>query len=70
MSETQSVLFDRAYYSVTSARRWLKRHGYDHQGKVHRTLKCLRFRQKPPGEFKRFRTKRLTPSIELVIGFK
>lgn len=66
----QSVIFDNRYFTVTSARKWLKSHGFESKGKVHKTAKTLRFRLVNPSQFSKFRTKALSPAIRLVLGIK
>lgn len=47
---TQSILFDRDFWTLSSARAWLKRHGYK-VPKVDTTENYYRFRQLPPSKF-------------------
>lgn len=54
-SEIQSVIFDGEKWNEEKAKKWLKDHDLSH-GKVDETSTgTLRFRQKEPSEFKRFR---------------
>lgn len=54
VSETQSVLFDKALWTVEQARQWLAEHGLKSQ-KVDKKGKFLRFRQRPP-KYKQYAT--------------
>ena len=53
--EVQSILFKKENWTVKSATEWLKKHGF-HSGKKDITSNYIRFRQKDPGLFKKFRT--------------
>lgn len=70
MSEVHSILFDNSYYNATSARKWLKDHNYKAIKQVHKTKNKLRYRIRDPSLYKKFITKKITPHIELVLGFK
>jgi len=69
-SQVQSVLIPRSRYTLAQARAWLHEHGYSSSGKVDITDAYYRFRQAPPGQFPRIRTKALPGGIKLLIGFK
>ncbi len=69
MSEVQSITFKKRFWSVPRAKKWLREHDYTSK-KVDVTPTLLRFRQQPASRFKRIRTKPITPSISLVLGFK
>lgn len=53
-SEVQSVLFNKKSWTEEKARKWLKAHKF-HAGKIDVTDKYLRFRQKDPSGYKKFR---------------
>lgn len=57
-TEVQTVLFDKASWTVTAAKKWLKEHGYKVPA-VDTTKEYLRYRQRPPFQFQTgtFRTK-------------
>ena len=72
MTHIQSVLFDRNYYNVNSAEKWLKANHFktNFYGKpVHITNQYLRYRQYNPEEFNRFRIKHTNEHISFIIGF-
>lgn len=75
MSEVQSVLFLKKTWTVTRARAWLKQNKFVFRGKLDARGKYYRFRQKPPGKFKKFRTISTRKGIKkrnnilFVIGF-
>jgi len=69
MSEIQSVIFKKRYWTPERAINWLLKHKL-RAYKMDRRTRFLRFRQKDPKLFKRFVTKKLKPSIYVVIGFK
>src|SRR5574337_1130132 len=54
-SEVQSVLFDKAHWSLADARRWLRDHKFK-SGLVDEKENTYRFRQKSPGLYKEFST--------------
>lgn len=78
MTIIQSVLFPRPEYTVTSARAWLKKHGYKWDGKVDKGKNSsslhLRFRQRSPAPLEKkgyqMRTKVLQSGIKLVVAYK
>jgi hypothetical protein len=57
-SEVQSVIFDSKLWDAERAKKWLKDHDMVSE-KVDETENTLRFRQKDPADFKRFRV--ITP---------
>jgi hypothetical protein len=69
-SEIQSVLFDKDKWTVERAKAWLKRNDLK-SSKLDETEDKLRFRQKDPAQFKRFRNIKgnSSGSIQFVIGF-
>jgi hypothetical protein len=71
VSQVQSVIFERKYWTVTRARVWLRKHKLVHDGKVNAKPNTLHFRQSSPIKFKRFalKNKRVKPSVDLVLGF-
>jgi len=69
-SAVQSVIFKKRYWSVTKVRAWLKKHGFVWDSKVDEKLNFIRFRQFDPSKYKKYQIKKITKTIELVIGFK
>lgn len=67
MREVQSILFDRKYYNISKAKKWLKKHGHKYD-KVDVKPDHLRFRQINPKKFKGFFTQHKTKTIKFVIG--
>jgi hypothetical protein len=68
-SHTQSVLFDQKSWTKTTAKSWLKEHGYQ-VGGLDETEGKLRFRQYDPESSKfRYRNKSAGKGITLVLGF-
>jgi len=57
-SDVQSVIFDSKLWDAERAKKWLKDHDMVSE-KVDETANTLRFRQKDPADFKRFRV--ITP---------
>ena len=53
----QSIVFNKRYYTITSARAYLRRKGYRADCKVDIKAHTLRFRQLPP-KFSRYITKK------------
>jgi len=68
-SHVQSVLFDKSKWTVYTATKWLKKHGYDGLG-VDEKPNTLRFRQVEPNKSDKYITKTLPDNIELVIAYK
>ncbi len=63
VSQIQSVIFVRKYWTVTRTRVWLRKHKLVRDGKVDVKPNTLRFRQSSPSKFKRFalKIKRVKP---------
>jgi hypothetical protein len=70
-SEIQSVLFDRDYFTLKSAIKWLKDHGFVHE-KLHKTKKYYRFRQFKPRRDREHRTiaPKYKKGIKFIIEFR
>lgn len=68
VSQVQSVIFDSKYYTVASARRWLRLHNFRHLD-PDRKAHSIRFRQRTPNRQKRMRTIAITPTIDFVIMY-
>jgi hypothetical protein len=58
VSEVQSVLFDKARYTVAQAKKWLQDHGFKHESADEGGPRAeyLRFRQQDPGKYHSMRT--------------
>ncbi len=67
-SEVQSVVFDKKYYTDKEAREWLKKHNFKGLD-VDEKKNVLRYRQKDPKKFKRFRMKEIKKGIKFCIGY-
>lgn len=70
MSGIQSILFDNKKWSTARATTWLKNHNIKPIKQVHKTTNKLRYRISKPENYKRFRIKKVSKDIELIIGFK
>jgi len=70
VSEVQSVIFARQYWSTTRARKWLRKHKFVWNSKVDIKPNFIRFRQFDPSRYKKYRIKKIKPTVELVIGYK
>lgn len=68
-STVQSILFRKDEYSVSEAKAWLKSHGYSFH-KMDETEEYYRFRQAPPGQFRRLRTETFGKGIKAILGIK
>lgn len=68
-TDVQSVTFDKRYWDVPRAVSWLRERGFK-SSKVDTTLNQLRFRQRDPSKYDRYTTKVVSPTINLVIGFR
>ncbi len=67
MSQIQSVIFDKQYYTLSKAKKWLQKHNMFNE--VDEKPATYRFRQLDPNIFNRMRTKRLDTGIKTIIGF-
>lgn len=67
-SSIHTVLFNKRYWSVDKAKKWLLEQGLI-APKVRETAHFYRFRQIDPKYFKSFSTIEATPTIRLVIGY-
>ncbi len=68
-TSVQSIIFERKKWTITKAKKWLKDNDYI-SPKVDKTKKFLRFRQRSPRGFKKFRTISLGKGIKLIFGLK
>jgi hypothetical protein len=64
----QSVLFRKPLWTEDDARRWLKKHGYVYNGKVHKTDSLLRFRQIEPKGLEGWKSIEIGYGIVLVVA--
>ena len=67
-SDVQSLLFDKDYFTKSTAKKWAKKHGFRY-GKVHTTGRYHRLRQFAPAG-RRFRTIKFDEGIKAVIAPK
>jgi len=67
----QSVVLDKAQFSKEEAIRWIKEHDYKPNTSAANfdTTSFWRFRQMAPSSQYRYRTKVLTPGIEIVLAY-
>lgn len=70
MSQIQSVLFDKSYYSRKSSLNWLIKHKLKPLKSVHITKNYYRYRLKDPKKYKYFRIISITDNIKFVLGFQ
>ena len=70
MSSIQSVIFDIKIFTPLGARNWLKKHKLKSIKSVDKTLNYLRYRIRPPAEYKQFRIKNIGNGVKFVLGFK
>lgn len=68
MTEIQSILLDRKYFTIRSAYDWLKQHNYKTY-KLDVTKRFIRARQLPPTPYKRYRIIDFSNNIKAVIQF-
>jgi hypothetical protein len=68
VSNVQSILIDKNFFSLNEAKEWLLKHGH-HIYKVDDRGNFYRFRQINPIEFEHFFTKKIEPGVEFVIGY-
>jgi hypothetical protein len=67
-SNVQSLIFDKANFSMEKAKEWASKHGF--KTGTDEKENTIRMRQKNPGKFKRFATKPFGNSgIKAVIGY-
>ena len=64
----QSIIFDKKKFTTTTARNWLRKHGYRY-GKVDEEINTLRFRQIPPNKKYKYRMKQIAPGIKFDLVF-
>lgn len=68
-TDVQSVTFDKQYWDARRAKSWLRERGFK-SPKVDETANQLRFRQRAPGQYKSYATKKISPTINLVLGIR
>jgi len=68
--EVQSVIFAHQYWSTTRAQKWLHKHHFVWNSKVDIKPHFIRFCQFDPSRYKKYRIKKIKPTVELVIGYK
>ena len=67
----QSVLLDKSRFSLSEAVAWVKDHGFvpNMTAPNFATTNYWRFRQAPPKKGLRYRTKVITPGVELILAY-
>jgi len=65
----QSVVFDKDYWTIKKAQKWLIKHGYESLG-CDEKENTLRFRQIDPQDNFSYITKSLPNNVELIIAYK
>jgi len=65
-----SVIFAWQYWSTTRAQKWLHKHHFIWNSKVDIKPNFIRFHQFDPSHYKKYRIKKIKPTVELVIGYK
>jgi len=70
VSKVQSMIFAQPYWSTTRACKWLCKHGFVWDSKVDIKPNFIRFHQFDPSRYKKYRIKKIKPTVELVIRFK
>lgn len=68
MSNVQSVIIDKRFYSFQQAVNYITQHGYKLK-KVDETKNFYRFRQFSPKKFDKYYVKDLKNNVKLVIGY-
>ena len=71
--EVQSVILPKERFCEKCATNWIIRNKYSTKGKRiknYKTTSYYRFRQRPPGHFKKgsYRTKRLRSGVQIIRG--
>lgn len=69
MTEIQSVILDKNFYSLKDAHDFIKRNKFKLL-KTDETKNFYRFRQNEPDKYKLFRIKNIKPGVKFVIGIK
>jgi len=67
-SEAQSVIFAWSYWSTARAQKRLHKHGFVWDSKVDIKPNFIRFCQFDPSKYKKYRIKKIKPTVELVIS--
>ena len=73
MSKVQSIIFNREFWTISQAKDWIRKHPQFKIKKIDFPAdgKTIRFRQRDPKEFKKFRIKDIgNGNIKLILGFK
>jgi hypothetical protein len=65
----QAVRFDRMRWTADQARKWLASHNFHPIKRVDKTVGELRYRLRPPDQFRRYATKQTSEGINFIIGF-
>ena len=65
----QSVLLDKSRVSRSEAIAWIKDHGFEPNTTAPNFATTNWFRQAPPSKGLRYRTKVITPGVELILAY-
>jgi len=68
VSKVQSVIFALHYWSTARDQKWLHKHGFVWDFKVDIKPNFIRLGQFDPLRYKKYRIKKIKPTVELVIG--
>lgn len=68
-SEIHSVIFDKAYYSQSAAKKELSKMGLKPIKNVDITKNYLRYRIQDPSKYSKFAIKNTSKNMKLVLGF-
>lgn len=65
----QAIRFDRTRWTADQARKWLTSHNFHPIKRVDKTAGELRYRLRPPDQFRSYATKQTGEGINFIIGF-
>jgi len=68
--EIQAILFNINSWTSTTARNWLKKHGYNPIKRVHKTEQFLRYRLREPSTKVKYRVKEIGQGIKYIFEIK
>lgn len=67
MSQIQSIIFDKNYYSLSKAKKWLKKNNFITD--LDEKPLTYRFRQLDPKIFNKLRTMSILEGIKFIVGY-
>lgn len=68
VSDVQSILLDKEYFTRDEAIRFVRNHGF-YTSKIDETDRYYRFRQRDPERYSKLRTKQIKPGVKFIFGF-